>query len=115
VSTKAVDVAAVLYETVRPASDHQRDGRVGEAGPLPYHGVPSTVVLPADKLVDREGRPLLPSVAAETIVYDHGKIYLSHHVASVCAKLEISRQSARPRTPTRPGPQAVLDDLFQGV
>ena len=30
----------------------------------------------ARKLVDGRGRPLLPSLAAETIVYDHGKVYL---------------------------------------
>ncbi len=37
-------------------------------------GVPSTVVFDADKLVDRNGQPLLPTVAAETIIYDHGKV-----------------------------------------
>ncbi|MFF2820494.1 Mu transposase C-terminal domain-containing protein [Kitasatospora cineracea] len=41
-----------------------------------------------------------PSVAAETIIFDHGKIYLSNHIQSVCAKLDISLQPARPYTPT---------------
>lgn len=94
VSTKAVDVAGSLYETLRP---HPRGP--GEES-LPYQGVPATVVVDARKLVDAAGRPLLPSVAAETIVYDHGKIYLSNHVRSVCARFGISLQPARPRTPT---------------
>ena len=99
VSTKAVDVAAVLYETVRPRSGPGED----QPG-LAYLGVPGTVVVDARKLVDGRGRPLLPSLAAETIVYDHGKVYLSHHVQSVCPKMEISLQPARPHTPTDKSP-----------
>jgi transposase InsO family protein len=95
VSTKSVDVAGVLFETVRPRGVA---GREGEA--LPYCGVPSTVLVDADKLVDRDGQPLLPTVAAETIVYDHGTIYVSNHIESVCAKFGISLQPARPYTPT---------------
>ncbi|MGW5132630.1 integrase [Streptomyces sp. NPDC004135] len=95
VSTKSTDVAGVLFETVRPR-DVAKDG----SEPLPYCGVPSTVVVDADKLVDRDGQPLLPTVAAETIIYDHGKVYLSNHIQSVCAKLDISLQPARPKTPT---------------
>jgi transposase InsO family protein len=99
VSTKAVDVAAVLYETVRPRSGPGED----QPG-LAYHGVPGTVVVDARKLVDGRGRLLLPSLAAETIVYDHGRVYLSHHLQSVCAKMEISLQPARPHTPTDKSP-----------
>jgi transposase InsO family protein len=94
VSTKAVDVAAVLYEAVRPRP------AIGGGQPLPPHGVPVTVVLDAERLVDAAGRRLLPSVAAETVVYDRGQIYVSEHVRSVCARLGISLQPARSRTPT---------------
>ena len=100
VSTKSVDVAAVLYETVRPRTD----GLAGDGEPLPYHGVPGTVVFDARKVVDANGRPLLPSVAAETIVYDHGKVYLSNHIHGICARLGISLQPARPLTPTDKSP-----------
>ena len=58
---------------------------------------------PASSLT-RKGKLLLPSVAAETIVYDHGQIYVSHHVESVCARFGISLQPARPRTPTDKSP-----------
>jgi transposase InsO family protein len=98
VSTKAVDVAAVLYEAVHPRP------AVGGGQPLPPHGVPVTVVLDAERLVDVAGRRLLPSVAAETVVYDRGQIYVSEHVRSVCARLGISLQPARSRTPTDKSP-----------
>jgi transposase InsO family protein len=94
VSTKALDVAGVLYETVHPRIPDD-----DEVQALPAHGVPDSVVLDARKLVDAKGRPLLPSVAAETIVYDHGQIYLSQHVESVCARFGISLQPARPPNP----------------
>jgi len=100
VSTKAVDVAGVLYETVRPRSG----GLAGGGEPLPYHGVPGTVVVDARKLVDAGGRPLLPGVAAETIVYDHGKVFLSNHIRGVCDRLGISLQPAQPATPTDKSP-----------
>jgi transposase InsO family protein len=35
---------------------------------------------------------------------DHGKIYVSEHLTSVCARLGISIQPARPYTPTDKAP-----------
>jgi transposase InsO family protein len=97
VSTQAVDVAATMYETLRPVPP----AITGESRPaLPYQGVPGTVVVDARKLVDVHGRSLLPSVAAETIVYDHGRVYLSNHLRSVCARFGISLQPCRPYSPT---------------
>lgn len=110
VSTKSVDVAGVLFETVRPR-EVPADG--GE--PLPYCGLPSTVVVDAEKLVDRDGHPLLPSVAAETIIFDHGKIYVSNHIQSVCAKLDISLQPARPYTPTDKPVERWFKTLGEGL
>ncbi|NEA59351.1 transposase family protein [Streptomyces sp. SID13666] len=110
VSTKSTDVAGVLYETVRPREVPQDGGE-----PLPYCGVPSTVVVEADKLVDRDGQPLLPTVAAETIIFDHGKVYLSNHIESVCAKLDISLQPARPKTPTDKPIERWFRTLNQGL
>ncbi|MEU9247742.1 integrase [Streptomyces sp. NPDC048385] len=110
VSTKSTDVAGVLFETVRPREVSEDGGE-----PLPYCGVPSTVVVDADKLVDRDGQPLLPTVAAETIVFDHGKVYLSNHIQSVCAKLDISLQPARPKTPTDKPVERWFRTLNQGL
>ncbi|EDY51753.1 hypothetical protein [Streptomyces clavuligerus] len=111
VSTKSTDVAGVLFETIRPRE--VPSGGTGE--PLPYCGVPSTVVFDAEKLVDAHGQPLLPAVAAETIVYDHGKIYVSNHIASVSAKLGLSLQPARPHTPTDKPVERWFKTLNQGL
>jgi transposase InsO family protein len=92
VSTKAVDAAAVLFESVRPLPEPAAGHADARA---PYHGLPDQVIIDAARLVTKEGEPLLPSVAAETIVVDHGKIYLSEHLMSACARLGISVQPAR--------------------
>ena len=110
VSTKSVDIAGVLFETIRPRQPPANGGE-----PLPYAGVPSTVMVDAEKLVDAHGRPLLPSVAAETIVFDHAKVYISNHIQSVCAKLAISLQPARPRTPTDKPVERWFRTLNQGL
>ncbi|MFE5958006.1 MULTISPECIES: integrase [Streptomyces] len=111
VSTKSTDVAGVLFETIRP----REASPAGAGEPLPYCGVPSTVVFDAEKLVDAHGQPLLPAVAAETIIYDHGKIYVSNHIASVSAKLDISLQPARPYTPTDKPVERWFKTLNQGL
>jgi len=91
VSTKAVDAAAVLFESVRPLPGPA----AGADTRPPYHGLPGQVIIDAAKLADENGETLLPSVAAETIVVDHGKIYLSEHLMSACARLGISIQPGR--------------------
>ncbi|MGH3246490.1 MAG: hypothetical protein ACRDOI_09795, partial [Trebonia sp.] len=92
VSTKAVDAAAVLFDSVRPLPEPAA-GWV-DVRP-PYHGLPTRVVIDASRLAGPDGTPLLPSVAAETVLVDHGKIYLSEHLMSACARLGISVQPAR--------------------
>ena len=62
------------------------------------------MIVDAGKLAGEDGEPLLPSVAAETIVVDHGKIYLSEHLMSACARLGISVQPARVYQATDKGP-----------
>jgi hypothetical protein len=73
VSTKAVDAAAVLFESLQPPTTSTPS--LGAHLRWPYQGVPRTVVVDADQLADQDGQPLLPSVAPETVVVDHGKIY----------------------------------------
>jgi transposase InsO family protein len=87
-STKSVDAALVLFEALRPGSRQHTSG-----GLLPYAGLP-------DLVVAGDGTAGLAGVAAETVVVDHGKIYLSDHLLSVCQRLGISVQPARPLTPT---------------
>jgi transposase InsO family protein len=98
VSTKAVDAALILYEAIKPDSQ-----ALTGCGVMPYAGVPSVVLVDADRL-DGDRDKGLPAVAPETLVVDHGKIYLSEHLLAVCARLGISIQPARPLTPTDKAP-----------
>jgi transposase InsO family protein len=99
VSTKSVDVASVLFETIQPRPAPEQ--WPAEAA-WPYHGLPSAVVVDADRVDGPRfsGPGLLP----DTVVVDHGKVYLSDHVTSACARLGISVQPARPYTPTDKAP-----------
>ncbi|MEU7603132.1 helix-turn-helix domain-containing protein [Streptomyces sp. NPDC041003] len=99
VSTKAVDVSAVLFQCFRPRPA-DRDWPRGAV--WPEHGIPRTV------LVDVEGAtgPGLasPPLVPETLVVDHGKVYVSEHLTSVCCRMGISIQPARLRTGRDKGP-----------
>ncbi|WP_328765376.1 MULTISPECIES: helix-turn-helix domain-containing protein [unclassified Streptomyces] len=99
VSTKAVDVSAVLFQSFRP----RPAGRDWPRHAVwPEHGIPRTV------LVDVEGAvgPGLasPPLVPETLVVDHGKVYVSGHLTSVCRRMGISIQPARLRTGRDKGP-----------
>jgi transposase InsO family protein len=108
VSTKAVDVASVLYQTVapRPAPEEWP----AEAC-WPYHGVPQHLVF------SEQGRlPGVPVCPPETLVIDHGKAFLSAHVISVCTRLGISIQPAQPKKPTdKPTCERFFKTLRQGL
>ncbi|MEU9452887.1 helix-turn-helix domain-containing protein [Streptomyces sp. NPDC048277] len=99
VSTKAVDVSAVLFQSFRP----RPAGRDWPRHAVwPEHGIPRTV------LVDVGGAtgPGLasPPLVPETLVVDHGKVYVSEHLTSVCRRMGISIQPARLRTGRDKGP-----------
>ncbi|HVX70230.1 MAG TPA: Mu transposase C-terminal domain-containing protein [Mycobacteriales bacterium] len=105
ISTKSRDVAGVLFEAIhpRPRPDDPMADR-------PYAGLPSTVMYP-----DPRGESISPP-AIEAMVVDHGKIYVSDHIKSVCARLGISIQPCRPYTPTDKGPcERFFKTLRQGL
>jgi len=103
VSTKSVDASLVLYEAISPDSTARTGG-----GILPYPGIPTRVfIAPDDEPADG-----LPCVAPETVVIDHGKIYVSAHLQSVCARLGISIQPARPYQPTD---KAAVERVFRTI
>ena len=109
VSAKAVDAAVVLFETLHPS----RHGTA--AGLLPYAGLPDVVVTGESSLPQSGPRTAgragaLAGAAAETVVVDHGKIYLSEHLMAVCERLGISVQPARPLTPTD---KAAIERFFR--
>lgn len=85
VSTTAQDVATVLYQVVTP--QHWGPPQDSEV-PSPYVGVPDNLIA-------------MPTAAVpDTIVVDHGKVYLSAHTKSVCHRLGINIQPATPHKPT---------------
>jgi hypothetical protein len=80
VSTKSVDAAAVLYQAYRP----RPPGKDWPAHAVwSEHGIPRSVLVDVDA-VDGPLVALGPAIVPETIVVDHGKIYVSEHLTSVC-------------------------------
>jgi hypothetical protein len=98
VSTKSIDVAAVLIEAMLPA---EVIGSADAASRWPYHGVPGTVEINTNRIKVRRFTP--PGLLPESIVTDHGRQYLSEHVTSACARLGISLQPSRVYRPTDKG------------
>ncbi|MDN5803421.1 MAG: helix-turn-helix domain-containing protein [Microlunatus sp.] len=84
VAAKAPDVAGVLYQTVTP----QTWGREQSPQEGPYVGVPDAIVTGET------------GVLPDTIVVDHGKIYLSEHVLGICVRFGMNVQPAIPHKPT---------------
>jgi transposase InsO family protein len=110
VSTKAVDAAAMMYRVYRPppAPPSWPDYAV-----WPHHGIPRIVCIDPDQLVTTRGKAVCgPEVTPETIVVDHGKIFVSEHLTSVCQRFGISIQPARIREGRDKGP---LERFFRTV
>ncbi|MDX1873309.1 Mu transposase C-terminal domain-containing protein [Mycolicibacterium sp. 120266] len=116
VSTKAVDAAAVLYQGFRPLpADEEWPARAV----WPEHGVPRSVLVDPEAIERPSARGKAgPAILPETIVVDHGKIYISEHLTSTCERLGISIQPARLRTGRDKGPierffRTLREDLLQ--
>lgn len=109
-SSKAVDVAGVLYESMvpRPAP---RDWPA-EAY-WAYHGIPRQLVFTENQPEPLPGVPICPP---ETIIVDHGKAFLSAHVISVCTQLGITIAPAQPKKPTdKPTVERFFKTLREGL
>ncbi|MFI9078380.1 TnsA-like heteromeric transposase endonuclease subunit [Streptomyces sioyaensis] len=121
VSTQSVDVSATLFQAYRPRP-------AGKDWPRhavwPDHGVPTGIVLDRDAIdgpmADAARAPGVggPALVPETLVVDHGKVYVSEHVTSVCQRMGISIQPARLRTGRDKGPierffRTLRDGLLQ--
>lgn len=85
----STDVAEVLYDTMVP---RKLPAHWDPEARWPYHGMPSGVVVGRNFTMAQTG----PTCAAEAIIIDGGKAYKSRHDESVCARLGISIQYARP-------------------
>lgn len=103
-STKSIDVASVLLETMQP---FERPSEWAQDAVWPYSGVPDNLLARTESIhIERfaeaapvsskqEPVPAAPGMLPETIIVDHGKVYVSAHVTSLCARLGISIQPAR--------------------
>ncbi len=101
-TTKHIDAALLLYETITPDSWTRTD-----SGVLPYVGAPESFVVDEDTLttgVTDLSASALPGVAPEAVIMDHGKIYFCPHTLSLCERLGADVQPARKATPTDKGP-----------
>jgi len=115
VSTKSVDAAATLFQAFRPRPAVQ--DWPGHAV-WPEHGIPRSVLVDVDAIEGPLKGAANPAVVPETIVIDHGKIYVSEHLTSVCQRMGISIQPARLRTGRDKGPverffRTLREDLLQ--
>jgi transposase InsO family protein len=101
VSTKAIDASAVLYQSFRPMP-------VGDDWPgyasWPPHGIPRSVLVESKALDPRSALAASPAIVPETIVVDHGKIYVGETLTSACRQMGISIQPARIREGRDKGP-----------
>ena len=117
VSTKSVDAAAVLYQAYRPPPA----GKDWPAEAIwPEHGVPRAVLIDVTAIEGSMVALAGPAIVPETIVIDHGKIFVSEHLTSVCQRMGISIQPARLRTGRDKGPverffRTIREDLLQAL
>jgi transposase InsO family protein len=99
VSTKAIDIANVLFQAVTP---QPLGADRGDEVVWPFHGVPHHVLVGTEEPdgVSRQQLGGLPACLPESVVVDNGKQYMSAHVIGACARLGISVQPAIPKKPT---------------
>jgi hypothetical protein len=101
VSTKAIDAASVLYQSFRPMPA----GRDWPAEAVwPPHGVPRSVLVEHEVVHSESVFAASPALVPETLVIDHGKIYIGAHLTSACRQMGISIQPARLRIGYDKGP-----------
>ncbi|GFH39228.1 helix-turn-helix domain-containing protein [Streptomyces pacificus] len=117
VSTKAVDASVALYQAFRPRP-------AGEDWPShalwPEHGIPRSVLIDVTALEGPMRSAASPALVPETVLVDHGKVFVSEHLTSVCRRLGISVQPARLRTGRDKGPLerfflTLREDLLQAL
>ena len=106
-TARSVDVGAVLWEVIRPYE--------GLPGELPYVGVPHALLIPQERYAGLQEQPerdrtyQLPRTALgtglmpDTLVVDHGSIFVSHHVFSMAQSLGMTIEPANIRMPNQKG------------
>lgn len=102
-----VDAALLLYNILvpKPAAEgwHPSTRR-------PYFGVPEAVVIAS---LPQEGMAAVPALHPETILVDHGNVFVSEAFRQACLILGISIQQARRRRPTDKSPCEATFDVVK--
>jgi transposase InsO family protein len=112
-STKSIDVSSTLFHTYRPRPAPQE---WPEHAVWPEHGIPRGVLIDRGAMDGPVVAAAGPALVPETIVVDHGKVYVSEHITSVCRRLGMSIQPARLRTGRDKGPiERFFRTLRQGL
>ncbi|MFC5188130.1 Mu transposase C-terminal domain-containing protein [Actinomadura harenae] len=105
--TKAVDAAVLLARMLVP-----EPMRPGWSQTLSM----AASVLPHERMLAVDARleqaAAKPVIIPDTIVIDHGKVFVSATFTSACELLGISLQPARPRTPTD---KAIVERTFSSI
>ncbi|MFF8323029.1 integrase [Streptomyces bobili] len=105
--TKGVDAAVLLARMLVP-----EPMRPGWSQTLAM----SDSILPHQRLMAVDARlekaAAKPVIVPDTIVIDHGKVFVSDTFSSACSLLGISLQLARPRTPTD---KAIVERTFASI
>jgi hypothetical protein len=105
--TKAVDAALLLARMLVP-----EPMRPGWSDALRM----SATLIPHDRLMSVDARlehaAAKPVIMPDTIVIDHGKVFVSDTFLSACRTLGVSVQPARPATPTD---KAVVERTFSSI
>jgi transposase InsO family protein len=94
-TTRAVDAALLLRDIIGP-----KPLPSGSTGGWCYGGIPEEIVIALDPGFGDQRAAGIPPVLPETVVVDHGKIYVSQTFKDACACLGVTVQFARPKTPT---------------
>lgn len=109
VSTKGVDAALLLYDIIRPKL--MQKGWPAHAR-WPYIGVPELIAIELADEVPEYGIAGVPVLNPETVVIDHGKVFISRAFKDACTRLGINLQLARPYTPTD---KAQVERVFKTI
>lgn len=105
--TKAVDAALLLARMLVP--EPMRPGWP-EALRMARSSIPHSRLLALDERLEHAAAR--PVIVPETIVTDRGSVFLSETFVNACARLGMSIQTARPRTPTDKG---IVERSFRSI
>lgn len=95
-------------------------GRAGRRTLWPEHGIPRSVLIDVTALEGPMRSAASPALVPATVLVDHGKVFVSEHLTSVCRRLGISVRPARLRMGRDKGPLerfflTLREDLLQGL